>query len=292
MDKIEHPLFNVPNKDTYPPFKNGLYMEEYFLDFVIKNHIWYDRDGRLYIPVLWTNFQIEHWFEERKTEMQEVLNQYIREHPCDRGYFTVVQHDDGPRLTLPENTVVYGACCGNIQLPLIYEDLDNRLISGINMKTYHEKSILCSFVGTNTHYIRGKINDCYRENNRFQLFMKNDWSADLGMGLQDLFRGITVDSKFSLAPRGYGRSSFRFFEIFKLGTIPIYVWDDIEWLPYKDIIDYSKICISINIGDIEKLEDILLNIDEIKYNEMIENYRNIKHWFELDFMCKYIGGSL
>jgi hypothetical protein len=26
----KNPLFNVPNSDTYPPFKNGLYIEEFF----------------------------------------------------------------------------------------------------------------------------------------------------------------------------------------------------------------------------------------------------------------------
>ena len=48
----------------------------------------------------------------------------------------------------------------------------------------------------------------------------------------------------------------RFYEI---SNIPIYVWDDIEWLPYKTN-RCNKFCISINIKDIDKLEDILNNI--------------------------------
>ena len=34
-------LFYVKNKDTYPPFKNGLYLEEleeYFLEYMKKNN--------------------------------------------------------------------------------------------------------------------------------------------------------------------------------------------------------------------------------------------------------------
>ena len=98
----------------------------------------------------------------------------------------------------------------------------------------------------------------------------------------------TLNSKFALAPRGYGRSSFRFFEIFKLGTIPIYVWDDKEWLPYKEKLDYSLFCISIHVNELDTLEKKLLDIDEDKYNTMIEEYNKVKHMFELEYMCEYI----
>ena len=117
----------------------------------------------------------------------------------------------------------------------------------------------------------------------------NEWSSNVDKNKKDLFIDITANLKFALAPRGYDRSSFRFFEIFKLVAIPIYVWDDIDWLPYKDIIDYSKFCISINIKDINNLENILDNIDETKYNLMISEYNKHKHFFELQFMCNYIA---
>ena len=91
-----------------------------------------------------------------------------------------------------------------------------------------------------------------------------------------------------MAPRGYGRSSFRFFEIYQLGSIPVYLWNDREWLPFKDKIDYSKICISINIKDIDKLEDKLLSITEEQYNNMYNEYLKIKHYFTLEGMSNRI----
>lgn len=287
MSLLSSPLFYVPNKDTYPPFKKGYYLEEFFFLYMKNNNKKYSVDGRLYLPILWTNFQIEDWFQYRKQEMQKVLNEYINTNPCEKGYFTVVQHDSGPMLILPVNTVVYGACSGNIPLPLIYQDTENKL-ENIPKKNFHKKNILCSFVGANTHTLRNIIYSRYYNNHNFRFIVNGGWTADVEKYKQDNYIQTTINSKFALAPRGFGRSSFRFFEIFKLGTIPIYVWDDIEWLPYKDILDYSKFCVSININELDKLENILLNIDEEKYKEMIFEYENIKKYFEMEYMCEFI----
>jgi hypothetical protein len=108
---------------------------------------------------------------------------------------------------------------------------------------------------------------------------------------QATFIDYTVKSKFALAPRGYGRSSFRFFEIFKLGTIPIYVWDDKNWLPYSEIIDYDSFCITLHISEIDILEEICLGINEKKYEKMLLKYQEIKHTFEMEYMCEYICGK-
>jgi len=105
--------------------------------------------------------------------------------------------------------------------------------------------------------------------------------------LQQLFIEKTVSSKFALAPRGYGRGSFRFYEIFKLGAIPIYVWDDIEWLPYMDKIDYSTICVSIHSSQLDTLKTKLLAIDESAYERMRSAYQFIQHMFEMEYMCEY-----
>ena len=110
--------------------------------------------------------------------------------------------------------------------------------------------------------------------------------------LQDIFINETINSKFALAPRGYGRSSFRFFEIFKLKTVPVYIWDDIEWLPFKEVIDYSKLCISINISQIENLKPLLMRITEDEYSNFLEYYQQVKKYFELPGMTELINSSV
>ena len=286
---IPNELFITKTKVIYPPFKNGLYMEEYFLNHVSIKNIKEDKQGRRYIPALWTNFQIEQWFPYRREEMQRTLDKWISENPSEKGYFVVVQHDDGPMLRVPSNTIIYGACTGNIQLPLIYQDLLNKL-ENIPKKTFKNKSILCSFVGSVTHNVRKTIIETYQKNPKFKFAINHGWTNNVAVDNQKTFIDYTVNSKYALAPRGYGRSSFRFFEIFKLGTIPIYVWDDIEWLPYKDIIDYYKFCIVIHISEIDILEEILLSINQTQYEKMFSEYEKIKHMFELEHMCEYICG--
>ncbi len=39
-------------------------------------------------------------------------------------------------------------------------------------------------------------------------------------------------TKLNLAPRGFGRSSYRLAEIVQIGRIPAYMYDDMRWLPY------------------------------------------------------------
>jgi hypothetical protein len=282
-------LFNCPNKDTYPPFKNGLYLEEYFFKKMMNEE---NNLKRKYIPVKWTNFQIESWFQYKKVEMQNLLDEWISNNPSENGYFTVVQYDDGPLLNLPKNTIIYGACSGNIPIPLIYEDKNNTL-ENYTKKTFREKNILCSFVGNITSNgimpnVRHEIFNKLSNNMNFILINSGGWTPSVNKNLQDIFINTTIDSKFALAPRGYGRSSFRFFECFKLGTIPIYIWNDIDWSPFKNIIDYSKLCIVIHISEIENLSLILSSITEDKYNNMLNYYNEIKHLFELEGMTNHI----
>lgn len=284
---IEDSKFYCPQYCIYPPFKNGYYLEEYFYDYMHRKGKTRDRNNRLYIPAFWTAMQIEGWFPYEKQRLQEILNKYIDTNPSPGGYFTIVQHDDGVMFDLPSNTLIYGACTGNIFIPLIYQDTRNTLLN-LPRISYQNKNIFCSFVGTITHPIR---NICYNElhiNPKYEFYMKNEWSNSVNSNLQDLFIEKTRYSKFALAPRGYGRSSFRFYEIFQLGTIPIYVWDDTECLPYMEFIDYSKFCISIHESKINLLDEILTNIDEVKYQEMLNEYQKIKNIFELEFMCNYI----
>lgn len=284
INRLNKKIFYSKTNIIYPPFKNGLYLEEYFLKYLEKNQIITKRN---YIPAFWTNFQDTRNFKNNKINFQKELDRWVNNNPNTNGYFCMIQHDDGPPLDLPKNTIVYnGGNNGNFPIPLIYEDLNNTLIN-IPKKSFKEKDILCSFVGRITHNKNGEnvrkiIFETFKDNKLFKIMKPNEDNHEKG------FIDITVSSKFALAPRGYGRTSFRFFECFLLGTIPIYVWNDKNWLPFQNVIDYNKLCIVIHISEINTLESKLKSISEKDYNLMWDYYKQIKHLFELEGMTKQI----
>ena len=311
MDLLTDPNAYIPNSHNYPPFKNGMYMEEYFLFYMNRTQRVANSEGRRYLPLFWTNFQTH---PSKTPQMlrgiQSALNEYVERNPCDAGYFVVVQHDDGPELALPPNTLVYGACTGSIPLPLIYEDrvfqLRKLRDSGAtttptmtNRKDRYRSSdsngkyYLCSFIGSATVKLRHDMMDFFARTkftdpSSFYLRMDPGWSSHVPREKQDTYIDVILQSKFVLAPRGYGRSSFRFFEILELGAVPVYIWDDVEWLPYLGIVDYSKFSISIHISQLPFLETRLLLIDDAKYAAMLMAYQQIKHVFQLESMSRFI----
>jgi hypothetical protein len=278
---------------VYPPFKNGRYMEEYFYDYIMSHKDAIDTDY-VYIPAFWTNIQIHPNFESMKINYNILLKRAYSLLPPETKYFTVVQHDLGVLLELPKNTKVFGACFGNIPLPLIYEDITNKL-ENIDNKDNKDtnKKYLASFVGTyTTHPLRVKMVRHLGKINDFKFSVKHDWTDKVSQNLADKFIETTLQSKFCLAPRGFGRSSFRFFEAIQLNTVPVYFWDDVEWLPYKDVLDYSKFAVSIHTNDIPNTSTILSAITEEQYKIMVVELKKVKHYFTLEGMSKYIINHL
>jgi hypothetical protein len=277
--------FRPATSVVYPPFKNGKYMEEYVYDYIIKHQN--DIDSNLvYIPAFWTNIQIHPNFQNMKSNFNILLKRAYSLLSETTKYFTVVQADVGVELVLPKNTTVFGACYGDIPLPLIYEDTTNKLVS---TERNYKRDIVASFVGTHTtHPLRLDIFNTLYSDNNIKFVSKPDWTNKISDNLAQIFIDTTLQSKFCLAPRGFGRSSFRFFEAMLLDTVPVYVWDDIEWLPYKDELDYTKFSISVHKDDIPKLSNILKSISNETYQSMVEEIKRVRHYFTLEGMSEYI----
>ena len=272
-------VFHHSTSVVYPPFKNGLYLEEYFSQHNTLGN---------YIDVFWTNLQIDPRYRSVLYPMvQQLVDREYAAAPHPHSYFTVVQHDDGVMARLPANTTVYAAGgTGHVPLPLIYEDRSGRLVS-YPKRTFHEKKYVCSFVGSITHKVREEMMTRFRGKPWF-MHQVHGWTNQVDEGKQESYVEVTANSRFCLAPRGYGRSSFRFYEALQLGTIPVYVWDDIEWLPYMEKVDYSRFCISIHVSKLGELESRLLSIDENTYATMWREYEKVKHLFTLEGMTQYV----
>jgi len=278
-------MFRPGTSHVYPPFKNGRYMEEYAYETLLakQNEIQTDL---VYLPIFWTNLQNHPGFAQSRVKYDIVLNQVLQTYPKTTRFFTIVQHDDGPQLQLPKDTVIFGACTGTIPLPLIYEDKTNRL-SQLERK---EPDIFASFVGSLTHPVRQRMANAVESRPYIVCRMQKGWNVKVPTEQADEFLDLTLRSKFCLAPRGYGRSSFRFFEAILMDTIPVYFWDDVQWLPYREHLDYTLF--SVSISDISKTYDILSGISEDRYQEMKLELQKVKHWFTLEGMMDYIISKL
>ena len=102
---------------VYPPFCK-MYFEKYFykyMEIVYSENKITQEFYESYIPVFWTELQITHGFDNIKAHLQSVIDKL----PKDKSYFTVVQHDDGIMISMPNNVVVFGmGGIGDIPLPL------------------------------------------------------------------------------------------------------------------------------------------------------------------------------
>ena len=282
--------FRPKTSITYPPFKNGRYMEEYFYDYSTnpENNHKIDTE-RIYIPAFWTNIQNHPNFSDMKENLNILLKRAYSLFPESTPYFTVVQADLGVELVLPKNTLVFGACYGDIPLPLIYEDVTNRLL---NTPRPIQRKLRGSFVGTYTHTLRQKMFLSIGRNPNFKFETNDIWTNSVPHAAADTFIKTTLNSKYCLAPRGFGRSSFRFFEAMLLDTVPVYFWDDAEWLPYKDILDYSKFSVSIHKTNIDKTAQILKSISHERYLSMLEELKRVRPYFTLEGLSEYIISKL
>jgi hypothetical protein len=232
----------------------------------------------------------------------KVLTQYII-YVCEKAaqenkyVFTLCQWDDGIQLQCdkPNNFIIFSIGGSNnikdnaICLPLVVEDKFYKLLD-TEKASIKDKSILCSFVGTCTHNVRHIMVNKLQNNSNFVFYIKQSWTLDIPENMTQIFIDTTKKSKFALAPRGYGNSSFRFFEIMQLEVIPIYIYDidDINGLPYQEILDYSRFSIVIRIDQIESLQNILLSINDEQYKQMLKELEIVRLWFTPHGTCEYV----
>jgi len=261
-------------------------MEEYVYEYLTAHQDSIDTDF-IYVPVFWTNLQNHPGFRKQKDGLTLLLQKALQQLPSNALLFTIVQHDDGPLLPLPKQTILFGACMGDVPLPLLYEDTSNHLL---HQPRSVEKPHLASFVGTLTHLVRQTMVQHLENKPNIHLVTKphKEWTNQVTAPQADTFVATTLASKFCLAPRGYGRSSFRFFEAMLLDVVPVYLWDDKEWLPYKEVVDYSTFAISVQEKDIPHLHQRLESISDETYQQMVTNLQKHRHLFTLEFMCEYI----
>lgn len=274
----------VPKELQPPPHSyagyDGPWIENWFYSYWQRNQkelTEENRISRIYVPVFWTDYYVRYGLKKKHDEIQNFINRNIRP---DKKYFTIVQNDDGILEKVPKNILIFSAGGkGDIPIPLIKGDLG---------PVERKRDIQCSFMGPlegphNITGVKSKMYDMLKDRKGFYF----------SRGTMPEFIDIMSRSVFTLCPRGYGRSSFRLYEAMALGSIPIYIWDDMEWLPYKDKLNWDEFSIRINVKDIGNLPGI---IDAHTPEEIRRKQEKIKElhaeYFTYEATCKQIISML
>lgn len=236
----------VPTNNANP-WDNSIIFEEYFgmkyKDFDRKEN------DRIYLPIYWTNYYVsKNYGNDDMSELQEELDNL----PRDKSYFTICQWDDGILHDVSSlDLFVYGqGGHGDYPIPL------NCVPHGIFSNSLLRPT-LASFIGSidGRHPVREKMRDVFK--NVEDCVVEHH----MGKGTFTKFAKYLKESKFSLCPRGYGKTSFRICEALEAGSIPVYIYDE-PWIPFEDIVPFNAYGVACHIDQIESLPEYLLELSK------------------------------
>lgn len=235
-------MVNVPERfqphinTCYPP-NNCLIFEEWFAQH------YNGSEDREYLPVFWTSFYVNHKYGKDQRAMKD-LQRFINSLDRSKKYFTVLQYDDGilndvSRLDLK----VFGS--GNIKT-----DFPIPLLTARHPYEFDvQRDIFANFVGSITHPIRSQL---------LYEVKRHGYFTGGNMDIEQYCR-ILARSVFTLAPRGYGVTSFRICEALQFGSIPVYISDQFL-IPYND--NFEEYGVLIDAKDVSRVHEILSQIPE------------------------------
>lgn len=253
-------------------------------------------------PLPWTYIPI-HWFASTQRqsrrlkipefklvpEIQNFLDSTLKP---GLNYFTVSQCDDGIYERLPPNVLNFNAGGeGDIPIPLLCDPHPKTQVNSSLLRTN-----LASFVGNfacGGPILTGK----HREQSswdpqgigaRTREAMRLTFRGKPGVEMRqqdhgnqracDDFRFSLQRCQFALAPRGYGRTSFRMYEAIEFGAIPVYIYTE-PWLPFADVLNWNTFAMLCHVDELPKLETRLRSIQPRQQERMRETGRRIFNSF-------------
>ena len=185
-------------------------------------------------------------------------------------YITVSQHDDGitakrglgwsPPCSRKSIVVLSSGGSGNVIAPLLKAPESLRRPST-------SPDYLLVFAGSRSRIRRPIIKS-----------LRAEIGHDFGYYKGGDFRTFWDRGRFILTPRGYGKSAFMVYEALQMGFVPVYVWKEEEWIPYKGSVraDLRNLGFSINICNVSKLPQTLRHVTDAELESRRESIRRVR----------------
>lgn len=231
-------VLNVPGwaKPKRAPFRYPKYaidfgieqdFEHYLLSFYGKLTEFHTDASFVYLPIYWTRLHLNNGYARSGLpELQALVDPYVDQ--FGSRLLTVCQYDDGPLVDLGEATVYLASrrTPSGRDAPLLASPMPTPW-------PRPSRTIHASFVGrSGTHELRNELRSVASGDPRICFLSTSSLRSRR-------YARILASSQIALCPRGYGGSSFRFFEALQVGTIP-WLIGDIDTRPFKSQIDWNN----------------------------------------------------
>jgi hypothetical protein len=273
---VDKKLQTTQQQFNYPPHNSNFGVEDDFLIYLSKNNNLIVQSPELadwhYLPIYWTRWHLNH--DNGQTGLDELQQAAQKAIIDDSKTFTICQYDDGPKVDLGA-TIVFLASRKTetgIDIPLLCKPHRKPLFP-------QRKKYLATFAGSMaTHPIRQEMRDALQD--REDIFL-----LDGKMSTRRYIKN-TLSSWIILCPRGYGGSSFRFFEAMQLGRVPFLIGEP-DTRPFKRFISWES-C-SLYCKQPSQINDIIDKLTESELNEMGKQAAQIyQEYLRYQVWCKSI----
>mmetsp|Transcript_8300 Transcript_8300/g.8458 ORF Transcript_8300/g.8458 Transcript_8300/m.8458 type:complete len:372 (+) Transcript_8300:148-1263(+) len=270
---------------NFPPHKykeyKGPWIENYFISTFLPEPLSYFH-GLFPLFIQWVDIHVNSITRNHNSQipsMSNLMNEMEHSLRSDVIYFTVSQDDEGLFELIEKfpNILIFSAGgYGHIPIPLIKGNIDYipmnypaQYTVGFYGGTLHSSKRLQIFkeLSNITYY--------YNISHKFK--QSQHWISDISHTL------------FNFAPRGYGRTSFRVAEIIQIGRLPIYIYSDIPWVPYRDTsIDYNNFGYVCNVNDLDETVKKMLNCTPVEVQRMLHRVKDVREYYTYEGVMKQI----
>jgi hypothetical protein len=224
------------------------------------------------------NYLVGYWTDALRKGNGKELDRLFEQVTGQGSCFTVVQHDRGFWREWPSNLLVFGSGgVGDVPLPLIVPGLDKR--SSRKVRPYR-----VSWQGRITN-----ITDRTKTRRRMLNAMKGfPGFVTKAYSQPSAYYKLLGQSDFVLAPRGYGKTSFRMYEAMAMGAVPIYVYTE-PWVPYMDKLDWNLLAIFCHADDVASLPSKIESVTSAELHRRRHYIREVYNdYFTVEGIVKQV----
>lgn len=165
---------------------------------------------------------------------------------------------------IPYNTLSENPFFNKNNRPYLYSFLGE--LSHIYLPQTHIRNQIKLLQQKPDIFIGSNVSIDLRRALRINYFTKNDYEL------------VSRNSIFTLAPAGYGRWTYRFFQAIQWGSIPVLISDDYV-KPFEDTIPYDDFCITLPEKEVQNLDSTIRSFSHQEIQRLQNALEKNQHHF-------------